>query len=69
MEQMILDAMLDDYNLLNHELADLREDQLWKLLEREMETRQRPSFVKRIHQRCCTVRTARERAELMEKLV
>jgi hypothetical protein len=68
-EQMIMDALLNDYGILNRELSNLREDQLFKLIEREIETRKRKSFVERIHQRYAKLKTARERAEIMERLV
>ncbi len=69
MEQMLIDAMLDDFNFMNHELSGLREDQLLKLMEREIETRKRKSFVERIHQRYAKLKTARERAEILASLV
>ncbi len=69
MEQMLLDAMLDDFNFMNHELSKLREDQLLKLMDREIDTRKRKSFVERIHQRYSKLKTARERAEIMARLI
>lgn len=69
MEQMLMDALLNDYGLLNHELSKLREDQLLKLMEREIETQKRKSFVERIHQRYAKLKTARERAEIFARLV
>ncbi len=68
MEQMIMDALLDDYGLLNRELSGLREDQLMKLIEHEIENRKRKSFIERIHQRYGKLKIARERAELYARI-
>lgn len=64
-EQMMLEALLNDYNLLNNHLGSLTEEQLWKLIGMEITGRKRRSFVERIHQRYSKLKTARERDELL----
>jgi hypothetical protein len=66
-EQILMMALLDDYNLLNNKLSELSEDQLWSLIDMEIAGKKRKSFVERLHQRVSKLATARERAELMEK--
>lgn len=69
MEQMMLEALLNDYNLLNHQLSSLTEEQLEKLIEMECEGKKRKSFVGRIHQRYGKIKIARERDALFARLV
>jgi hypothetical protein len=66
-EQILMMALLADYNMLNNKLSELSEDQLWKLIEMELSGKKRKSFVERIHQRFSKLVTIRERAELLEK--
>ncbi len=68
MEQILMMALLDDYNLLNSKLSELTIEQLWKLIDMEIEGRKRKSFVERLHQRVSKLETAQERAALLEKL-
>jgi len=67
-EQMMLEALLNDYNLLNNQLSSLTEEQLWKLIEMEIAGRKRKSFIERIHQRYSKLKTARERDEIFGRL-
>jgi hypothetical protein len=46
----------------------LSEEEIKELLDIEMEAQQRPSIVRRLHQRFTMLRSARERAELMARL-
>lgn len=57
--------VLHNWTELQARLTDLREDQVKELLDYELETSQRPSFVERLHQRYNTLRVSRERAELL----
>ena len=68
MEQILLMALLEDYNQLNNQLSSLTEVQLWNLIEMEIAGKKRRSFVERLHQRYSKLVTARERAELMGRL-
>lgn len=68
MEQLMFEAMLNDYNLLNHQLSSLSEEQLENLIEMEIAGRKRKSFVERIHQRYSKLVTARKRDELFARL-
>lgn len=47
------------------DLPKLREDQLKVLINYELSTTRRVSFVERMHQRYCKLRNRRERDELM----
>lgn len=47
------------------DLPKLREDQLKQLINYEISTSRRQSFVERMHQRYCKLRMQRERKELM----
>ena len=67
-EQILLMALLEDYNMLNNKLSELTEEQLWNLIEMEVAGKKRRSFVERLHQRYSKVFTARQREELMNKL-
>jgi len=44
------------------------EADLQTMLDTEMAQHKRPAWAVRIHQRLCNLRTARERAEIMERL-
>jgi len=49
-------------------LGDMTEAELKKALDEELRTHKRPAIARRLHQRYSAVRTARERAELLERL-
>ena len=57
-----------DWHKLAMTIRSLSEEQLKELLEEEISTHRRPVMAKRLHQRYSSVRTARERAEIMEKV-
>ncbi len=58
-------AMLSNWGKLNADIKELREDQLKSLINYEISTKARATFVERLHQRYCMLRDARERAELL----
>lgn len=49
-------------------LSDLTEEQLKAALDAELKTHKRPAIARRLHQRYSTMRTARERVELLKGL-
>ena len=53
---------------LTASLNQMSETEVKMLLDREMARHKRPAIVRRLHQRYSTLRTARERAELMAQL-
>lgn len=57
-----------DWRSLAATLNTLSEDEVKELLDIEMEAQQRPSIVRRLHQRFAMLRSARERAELMDRI-
>ena len=57
-----------DWRSLAASLNTLSEDEIKKVLDFEMDNQRRPSIVRRLHQRFSILRSARERAELMERL-
>jgi hypothetical protein len=57
-----------DWRSLAATLNTLSEKEVKELLDIEMEAQQRPSIVRRLHQRFTMLRSARERAELMARL-
>ncbi len=52
---------------LNERLSKLTEKQVWTLLQTELETYRRSSYLTRLHQRYCALRDARERDEILAK--
>lgn len=52
---------------LNERLSKLTEKQVWTLLQTELETYRRTSYLTRLHQRYCALRDARERDEILAK--
>ena len=52
---------------LNKRLSALNEKQVWNLLQVELETYRRASYLNRLHQRYCALRDARERKEILAK--
>ena len=53
---------------LNKRLPEMDEAELESLLDREVVLHKRPEVVRRLHQRLCTRRAARERVVLMERI-
>jgi hypothetical protein len=53
---------------LNAQLNQMTETEVKALLDVELVNRQRVTFVERLHQRYCTLRATRERAEMMALL-
>ncbi len=56
-----------NWGTLNARLSKLSEKQVWTLLQTELETYRRASYLQRLHQRYCALRDAREREEIMAK--
>ncbi len=56
-----------DWTTLNQRLSKLTEKQVWTLLQTELETYRRSSYLTRLHQRYCALRDAREREEILAK--
>ena len=52
---------------MNKRLSALSEKQVWVLLQNELDTYRRASYLNRLHQRYCALRDARERKELLAK--
>ena len=50
---------------LNAQLRTFSEEDLKNLITNEIQTARRPSVLKRLHQRYCIVRSARERTDLL----
>ncbi len=50
------------------QLRGMTEQQISDLLDEEINEHKRPAFVRRLHQRYSTLRAARERADIMERL-
>lgn len=57
-----------DWRSLAATLTIMTEKEVEWLLNFEMDNQRRPSIVRRLHQRFSILRSARERAELMERL-
>jgi len=57
--------MIKNWSELNAMLPKLTEQEAEALLHEEMDGRKRKTFALRLHQRYCTLRAARERAELI----
>ena len=57
--------MIKNWSELNAMLPKLTEQEAEALLHEEMDGRKRRTFALRLHQRYCTLRAARERAELI----
>lgn len=58
-------AMLANWGKLNADINQLREDQLKSLINYEVSTKKRATFIERMHQRYCALRDKREREEVM----
>lgn len=65
----IADTVLKSWKTLNEVIETLREDQLKELIFWEIENKKRPDIVTRLHQRYAKLASARERQDLLEKLI
>ena len=52
---------------MNNRLSALTEKQVFILLQTELDTYRRASYLNRLHQRYCALRDARERKEILAK--
>lgn len=52
---------------MNSKLATLNEKQVFFMLQAELDTYRRASYLNRLHQRYCALRDARERKEILAK--
>ena len=52
---------------LQRRLNTLTEDELWKLIEAELNGQRRVSLIERMHMRVSALRTTRERLELLKR--
>jgi hypothetical protein len=57
-----------DWRSLAATLSDMTEAEVKRLLDEERAGRKRPLIARRLHQRYCMLRMARERDELMKEL-
>ena len=57
-----------DWRSLIATLATLTEEQVKALLDEELAKHKRPVFARRLHQRYASLRTAREREEIMKEI-
>lgn len=57
-----------NWRMLMQAIGTLSEEELKQLLDDEIKGKKREMFVLRLHQRYCTRRAARERAELLAQL-
>ena len=55
---------MNNWRSLNQTLNSLNEEQVKALLDDEIVGQRRTTFLKRLHQRYCILRAARERAEI-----
>lgn len=53
---------------LSTKLKFMTEDEVQKLLDDEIAVHKRPAIAQRLHQRYCTLRAQRERADIMERI-
>ena len=56
--------LLDNWNVLNSKIMDLKEREVWNLLVNEIENRQRQQVMLRLHARGNKLRAIRERNEV-----
>jgi hypothetical protein len=63
-----LQNALNSWRELNHVLHAIPEDELKVMLDHEVLNAKRIAVVERLHQRYCTLRTSRERMELLGKM-
>lgn len=60
-----LDSLLDNWQVLNKYISKITEEQAWALLNNERADKKRPQFLLRLYGRYNTMRTQRERSELL----
>lgn len=63
-----LDAAIANWQVLNKTIARMSEMDVKNALNRELVGNRRKDVIKRLHQRFCILRNARERDELMKSL-
>ena len=56
-----------NWRQLQKRLTTLTEDELWKLIEAELNGQRRVSLIERMHMRVSALRTTRERLELLKR--
>jgi len=59
----------DTWRTLHAKLSQLSEQEVKTALDHERHTLKRASIMQRLHQRYCTLRTARERIEILKEAV
>ena len=65
---MMMIAALNGWAELNRVISSFSEEQINTMLEHELANKRRKTFVRRIHERLTTMRTKREREELLNGL-
>lgn len=60
---------MNNWRSLNQTLNSLNEEQVKAMLDDEIVGQRRTTFLKRLHQRYCILRAARERAEIFSAVV
>jgi hypothetical protein len=55
----------ESWRTLNAKINRLTEQEVYDLLQQEINTTKRLSMLQRLHQRYCTLRAARERVEIL----
>lgn len=60
-------AKMTWYNLCD-KLTSLSEAEISDLLEEEIKQHKRPAVARRLHQRLCILRAARERVEILQEI-
>ena len=58
-----------NWRTLNKNLKNMREEDIWLMLEEERRCARRRTVLQRLHQRYSAMRTAREREELLAEAV
>lgn len=58
-----------NWRTLNKNLKNMREEDVWLMLEEERHGARRRTVLQRLHQRYSALRTAREREELLAEAV
>lgn len=53
---------------LHGRLNTFTEEELWDLIKQELAGQRRTTFVERLHQRVCALRSTRERLELLKEV-
>lgn len=53
---------------MQQRLNTFTEEELWQLIKDELAGQRRTTFVERLHQRACALRSTRERLELLKEV-